>query len=48
MPTFGDVKLHTDQLQDCLTACASDTLWVEIDGQLTPIVPADYDEWILN
>ena len=44
----GDIHVNTEQIAGCMAACMSDTLWIEVDGQAIPVVPADYEEWIFK
>ena len=44
----SDIHVNTDQITGCLAACMSDTLLIDIDGKLIPVVPADFEEWVFK
>ena len=44
----SDVHIDPGQIAGCMAECLLDTLWVEADGVVFPIVPGEYTEWIFK
>ncbi len=44
----SDVHIDPGQIVGCMAECLLDTLWVEVDGTVFPVIPADYEEWVFK
>ena len=40
------MKIDAGAVTDCMVACLNDTIWIEKDGVLVPVVLGEYDELI--